>query len=167
MYLLLLLLLLTHSDSRFLEPEIKEKAEEREKAGIPSAESAQGQMGETRKKVAKFVGVSHDTLAKAEKIVEAAEKNPQKFGFLLKTVDSGKISINSAYQKVKTPTKESAEPCIVHIITSLFVKPEKTFIHQPFRLAIVFCWNNGTFFHALLLSAFRFLKQELFRGLRS
>jgi hypothetical protein len=58
---------------RALEPKLKEEAEKRMKAGRPCAESAQGMRGKTRDITVKFVGVSHDTLAKMEKIVEAAD----------------------------------------------------------------------------------------------
>jgi hypothetical protein len=51
---------------RAIEPKIKEEAKERELAGKPSEESAQGK---TRDKVAKFVDVSHDTLSKLEERV--------------------------------------------------------------------------------------------------
>jgi hypothetical protein len=56
---------------RALEPKLKEEAEKRMKAGRPCAESAQGMRGKTRDIIAKFVGVSHDTLAEMEKIFEA------------------------------------------------------------------------------------------------
>jgi N6-adenosine-specific RNA methylase IME4 len=112
---------------RFLEPEIKAEAKEREEAGVkadePCADSAQGTKGKSREKVAKFAGVSHDTLAKAEKVVEAAEKNPEKYTALLKKVDSGKVSINSAYQKVKRDEPREIVPLPSGVFDVVYADP--------------------------------------------
>lgn len=83
---------------RALEPEIKADAEERMKAGQPSANLAQG---ETRDIVSSFAGVSHGTLAQAETVVEAAEHEPEKYGTLLEKVDSGEVSVSSAERQIK------------------------------------------------------------------
>jgi ParB-like chromosome segregation protein Spo0J len=48
---------------------------------------AQGSKGKARDKVAKRTGKSHTTLAKAEKVVEAAEAEPEKFGHLAEEMD--------------------------------------------------------------------------------
>ncbi len=58
---------------RLLEPEVKTEAKERMDAGIPCADSSQGR---TRDVLSRYAGVSHDTLKKAEAIVQAAESNP-------------------------------------------------------------------------------------------
>ena len=65
---------------RYLEPELKKEAEKREKAGRPSSKFDKGR---TDKKIAKYVGVSNETLRKAEYIVKATEENPEKFGKIL------------------------------------------------------------------------------------
>ena len=85
---------------RALEPKLKEEV----KPGRPpknSAESAEFKGVETRDIIAKFVGVSHDTLAKMEKIVEAAEKDPETYGRVLEAVNSGRMSVAYAYKMVK------------------------------------------------------------------
>ena len=80
---------------RALEPSLRAAAKKRQQMGV--ADSARGR---PRDKIAAVVGVSHDTVNKAEKIVEAAEKEPQTYGKLLETVDAGRASINSAYKKI-------------------------------------------------------------------
>src|SRR5215211_1704732 len=61
---------------RYFEPEEKEKARERMLAGKkPSPNLGEGSY-EVGDKIAKYTGVSHDTLTKEEKIVKAVEENP-------------------------------------------------------------------------------------------
>lgn len=93
---------------RVLEPKVKEEV----KLGRPKkgAKLAEFPKGETRDIVAKYAGVSHGTLAKEEKIVEAAEKNPEKYGKLLENVDSGKTSVNYGYKMVKNGEQQSQTP---------------------------------------------------------
>jgi N6-adenosine-specific RNA methylase IME4 len=86
---------------RTLEPRLREEAEKRIRAGRPCAESAQGLKGKTRDIVARLVGVSHDTLAKMERIVEAVEKDPETYGRILEAVNSGKMSVAYAYKMIK------------------------------------------------------------------
>jgi ParB-like chromosome segregation protein Spo0J len=84
---------------RAIEPEIAEQAQEREKAGIrPSSDSDKGR---TDEKVADFVGVSRDTLRKAEEVVEAAEQNPEKFEIIREQMDNDEISVKKAIEIVK------------------------------------------------------------------
>lgn len=83
---------------RALEPTISAEAKERQKAGVPSSNLDEGR---TDSKIASFVGVGKDTLRKDEAIVEAAEKEPEKFGPLLAKVDSGKISVNAAHIQIR------------------------------------------------------------------
>jgi len=85
---------------RLLEPELKRKAAERVMRGVPSAESAQGATGKTRDIIAKYAGISHDTLKKAEVIFDASEMEPKKYGKLMEAVDAGKMSVNAAYKVV-------------------------------------------------------------------
>lgn len=93
---------------RAIEPEIKSKTiKGRPKKGAKFAPLSKGKV---RVNVAKFVGISHTTLKKAEKIVEAAEADPEGFGDILKSVDSGKTSIHHAFTKVKRRQKHKDPP---------------------------------------------------------
>lgn len=95
---------------RELELEVKEVAVR--PVGRPSKKSADSaefpKSRETRDIIAEYVGTSHDTLRKAEAIVEAAEKEPDKFGELVKAVDSKRTSINEAYEIVRKARKPDA-----------------------------------------------------------
>jgi ParB/RepB/Spo0J family partition protein len=86
---------------RALEPGLRAAAKKRQQSGKRAEESARGR---PRDKIAAVVGVSHDTVAKAERIVTAAEKEPRKYGNLLEKVDAGKASINAAYRKISGQT---------------------------------------------------------------
>lgn len=68
------------------------------------------QKGATLNVLAKFTGRSVGTLHKAEKIVEAAESDPEVFGDILRDVDSGKTSVHHAYTKVKRRQKHENPP---------------------------------------------------------
>jgi len=103
---------------RHYEPEITRKAKERMLSGVeinknqPSANFAEGS-GDTRLKIAKIAGVSHTTLKKAVKIVEAAEQDPETFGSFLKQVESGQKSIHGAsiaVDRVKKRREKEALP---------------------------------------------------------
>ena len=85
---------------RALEPRLREEAERRMRAGRPCAESAQGLKGRTRDMIARLVGVSHDTLAKMERIVEAAEREPERYGRILEAVNAGRVSVAYDYEVV-------------------------------------------------------------------
>lgn len=83
---------------RALEPELK--IGQGKRSDLTSAESAE--VGkETREVLASYVGVSHDTLSKAETLVDAAETDPERFGSILASVDNGDTSLNYAYSMVK------------------------------------------------------------------
>ena len=47
-------------------------------------------------RIAESTGVSYKTLQKAEKVVDAAQKNPEKFDHLLSKIDSGQMSVSKA-----------------------------------------------------------------------
>lgn len=51
--------------------------------------------------VAKFTGKKKSTLRKGKAIVEAAQKEPEKFASISDLVDSGEISVDRGYQKVR------------------------------------------------------------------
>ena len=82
-----------------LKPIIAEKAKERMLSGVknPVQKSAQGK---TRDELAKVAGVSHDTIAKVEKI--QAKATPE----VKSAIKSGEMSINQAYQTVKREEKK-------------------------------------------------------------
>jgi len=92
---------------RYLEPKLSKEAEKREKRGKPSSKLDKGR---TDDKIAKACGVGRVTLRKAEKIVEAAEENPEEFGGILEKVDSGKVSINYAYDQIRRAHKHKSPP---------------------------------------------------------
>jgi N6-adenosine-specific RNA methylase IME4 len=56
--------------------------------------------GKTRDKLAAYVGMSYKTLQRAEEIVAAAEKQPEKYGDLLEEMDSKHRSLNGVYRKL-------------------------------------------------------------------
>jgi ParB-like chromosome segregation protein Spo0J len=82
---------------RALDPEIKSEAETRMKAGKPQPKLVKGRSTEM---IAKTLGIGHTSLEKAEKLVHAAEKQPEKFRELLEKVDNGKTSVDKAYKQV-------------------------------------------------------------------
>jgi len=82
--------------ARALEPVEREAAKERQReagiANLPTVSSGKfpelSGRGQTRDKVASYVGVSGRTLEKAAKVVEAAEREPEKFAPLVEEMDS-------------------------------------------------------------------------------
>ncbi len=86
---------------RAIEPYERKKSRERKWTGKPCEDSSQGGSGRSREKVAGFVGVSHDTLKKAEEIVNAVEEEPELYQPLLDKMNSKKISVNKAYKILK------------------------------------------------------------------
>lgn len=85
---------------RAIEPLEREQARERQLAGQPPAESAEGG-GAVRDRIASSLGVSHDTLKKAEAIVAAAEQDPERFDALRQKVDRKEVSVNAAYKELE------------------------------------------------------------------
>jgi DNA modification methylase len=86
---------------RAIEPYERKKARERKWTGKTCEESSQGRSGRSREKVAGFVGISHDTLKKAEEIVNAVEEESELYKPLLDKMNSKKISVNKAYKILK------------------------------------------------------------------
>lgn len=91
--------------SRFRERQaelLKPLAEQREKAGKPSANLAEGAKGETRKLAAAGTGYSGSTLDKVDKIRDVAERGVVKIGKTEVPVpDSVRIAANEALADVK------------------------------------------------------------------
>jgi ParB-like chromosome segregation protein Spo0J len=72
----------------------------RGKKAKPGANLAQGK-GKTRDNVAKHTGKKASSLAKAEKVIDAAEAEPEKFAPLVEEMDrTGKV--DGAYKQLKT-----------------------------------------------------------------
>jgi ParB family chromosome partitioning protein len=94
---------------RAIEPIEREQAKERQLAGKPVEESAKGQ---TRDRIASSLGVSHDTLSKAEIIVEAAEHEPERYKELVERVDKKEVSINKAYNEIKPRKSKDAKDVV-------------------------------------------------------
>jgi len=56
---------------------------------------------ESAHKAGELFGVSGRTVEKAEKVKEAAKENPEKYGDIAKEVNSGELSTDRAYRKIK------------------------------------------------------------------
>ncbi len=63
--------------------------------------------GRVKDNIAKYLGVSRNTLEKEKKIIEAAERAPEQFGELRKKVDVGKISTDKAYNELQKQVKRN------------------------------------------------------------
>ena len=89
--------------AKALEPVEREAAKERQGTRTdrqPSGNFPEGAPGRTRDKVAAYAGISGKTLEKAVKIVEAAEKEPEKFTPLVEQMDkTGRV--DGVYRKLK------------------------------------------------------------------
>jgi ParB/RepB/Spo0J family partition protein len=57
--------------------------------------------GKTRDRLAAYTGMSHTSMQRAEEIVAAAEKEPQKYGDLLQEMDAKRRGLNGVYRKLK------------------------------------------------------------------
>jgi len=94
---------------RAIEPLERREARERQghKADLgPSATGAAGQGatplegGDTRDKVARYLGVGRTTIERAEAVVDAAEEEPEEYGYLVEQMDrSGKVA--GAYRRLE------------------------------------------------------------------
>jgi ParB/RepB/Spo0J family partition protein len=90
---------------RALEELEREKSRERQVAlgkshGTPSGKFPEGSKGQTRDKVAAALGQSGRTYEKAAEVVQAAEKEPERFGHLVEEMDrSGKV--DGVYRKLR------------------------------------------------------------------
>ncbi|GAH87024.1 unnamed protein product, partial [marine sediment metagenome] len=97
---------------------IKRAIEEREQAAAKRrqgtrtdkhpAKLAGSEKGRAREKVADAVGMGHESLRKAEEVVEAAEAEPEEYGDLQEQMDvTGKV--DPAYQELKRRKEEEAQ----------------------------------------------------------
>ena len=89
-----------------MKPVIAAKAKEqqiRKPADFVLQKSAEQNPIDTRKEIAKAAGVSHDTIAKVEKIQKQAAPE------IIEKVQSGEMSINEGYKQVKQAEKQQIE----------------------------------------------------------
>jgi 16S rRNA G966 N2-methylase RsmD len=63
--------------------------------------------GRIKDNVAKYLGVSRNTLEKEKKLIEAAKQAPEQFEELRKKVDLGKISTHKAYNELQKQVKRN------------------------------------------------------------
>jgi len=85
---------------RAIEP--LERREARQRQGrpslLPSATVAEGRR-DARDKIARYLGVGRTTIERAEAVVEAAEEEPEEYGYLVEQMDrSGKVA--GAYRRL-------------------------------------------------------------------
>jgi phage N-6-adenine-methyltransferase len=106
-----------------LKPVIAERAKEQQLStlkqnAVPQNSVKRENPIDTQKELAKVAGVSHDTIAKVERIEEEA---PQP---IVEASRRGEISVNSAYQVTKLEPEEQHE--IVERIRNIQREPEET-----------------------------------------
>ena len=122
---------------RAIEPYQRRIARERLLSGKPSANFAEG--GESRNRIAGFVGISHTTLDKAEQIVKAAEQEPEKYQSFLENIDSKRKSVDKVFKRLQKEKRreelKSIKPTIqlpkaenCNLILNDFTKIDSTFI---------------------------------------
>ena len=98
--------LVTHTKEGYQGLQISAKADNEEKQGCQKSDKADVVVApkkpiDTKKEIAKVAGVSHDTIAKVEKI--QAKATPE----IKKAVKSGEMSINQAYQATRREEKKA------------------------------------------------------------
>jgi ParB/RepB/Spo0J family partition protein len=94
---------------RLCEPAIVAAAKERQGTRTDLSEKlAQGSKGKARDLVAKRTGKSHATLSKAEKVVEAAEAEPEKFATLVEEMDRTR-KVDGAYKQLNAAKASPAD----------------------------------------------------------
>jgi hypothetical protein len=91
----------------------KRAAKERQKRGGRAGGQASGNLpeaskGQTRDKVAEVIGMSGRTYEKAKRVVEAAEKEPEKHAETVREMDKTG-NVEAAYRKVKSDVVEKGE----------------------------------------------------------
>ena len=84
-----------------IEPRLREEAKVRMVAGVPCVDSTQG-TGKAREKVASILGIGHTKMKQEDTIM--AHNDPEIIG----QVDSGKLSTDAAFKKVKRTEKKEA-----------------------------------------------------------
>lgn len=115
-----------------LKPVIAEKAKEqqiRKSAKFVPQISAEQKSIDTRKVIADMAGVSHDTVSKIEKILDAGTLE------MRGKINNGDITINKAYQEIKRRENRQA-------ITESAIQP-KPFINLDSKYDVILCdWES-------------------------
>jgi 16S rRNA G966 N2-methylase RsmD len=94
--------------------------------------------GRIKDNVAKYLGVSRNTLEKEKKLVEAAERTPEQFEELRKKVDLGKISTHKAYNELQKQVKrDQILLSAKNFGSDLHLQKGITLLHGDFREQIV------------------------------
>jgi hypothetical protein len=86
---------------RAIEPTVRRDARQRQGRRREVVRGLPAESAESRDIIAEYAGVSHDTLAKMERIVVAAEKDPAQFGPILRCVDEDQMSVNKAISIIR------------------------------------------------------------------
>jgi N6-adenosine-specific RNA methylase IME4 len=92
---------------RAIEPLERREARQRQGTKGPTlchsatmAECQRAYPGDARDKIARYLGVGRTTIEKAEAVIEAAEQEPEEFGYLVEQMDrSGKVA--GAYRRLE------------------------------------------------------------------
>jgi 16S rRNA G966 N2-methylase RsmD len=92
--------------------------------------------GRVKDNVAKYLGVSRNTLEKEKKIVEVTEQAPEQFGELRKKVDQGKISTDKAYNLLQRQIKRNQILASARNSTIDFSPKNILLLHGDFRRQI-------------------------------
>lgn len=95
---------------RALEPAVRKEAKKRQGTRVDRGKTLPAESARSRSVIAAYLGVSHDTLSKMEKLVEAARKDPGRLGSILQMVDEGKMSLNRAVRIFRRKENASMEP---------------------------------------------------------
>ncbi len=95
---------------RELEPSIREEAKKRQGRRTDLGKEHPAESAQSRDIISEYAGVSHDSLRKMERLVEAAEKDAARFGPILQKVDQEKMSLNKALSLVLRAQTQSPEP---------------------------------------------------------
>ena len=102
---------------RAIEPYERKKAKERMLSGKPSVNLTKGRSLDS---IGKIVGVSRNTIKKAEEIVIAAEQEPEKYQSLVEEMDSKK-NVDKTHNKLK---KEKKREELKSLKTNIELPPE-------------------------------------------
>src|SRR5947209_16266520 len=87
---------------RAIEPLESRAARERQgsRADVGHPPTMAESHGDTRDKIARYLGVGRTTIERAEAVVEAAEEEPEEYGYLVEQMDrSGKVA--GAYRRLE------------------------------------------------------------------
>jgi ParB/RepB/Spo0J family partition protein len=95
--------------------------------------------GRIKDNVAKYLGVSRNTLDKEKKLIEAAKQAPEQFEELRKKIDLGKISTHKAYNELQKQVKRNQILASAKNLASSNLNLQKgtSLLHGDFREQIL------------------------------